>query len=107
MPFYAVYFKYDVPPGQHWNVNAKADDPDRRQHWRKGDLWSTGTVVADPLPMHLEKIELSERPVDGQVWDRDKLAFVTDTEAVQRLIDAHQADIDARIVEIARLSALK
>ena len=91
MPFFAVVFKRDFQPGEHWydhrrdpkpgqkhdprRHRARPDDPDRTQHWKAGDLYSTGTVI-DKLPDHLEAIEFAEAPAPGSVWDAVSRTFV-------------------------------
>lgn len=41
-----------------------------------GELISTGSVIADPLPDHLEKIELAQAPDwKTQDWDAEKKAL--------------------------------
>lgn len=89
--FYAVVFKRGFQPGEHWSDDlpkpapgqkhipgkhrAKDDDPDRKQTWSAGDLYSTGTVIGT-LPDHLEAIEFPEAPPAGWVWDRETRTFV-------------------------------
>lgn len=72
---YAIVFNRDYLEGDHWDQDAHEENPDRLQAWRTGDLYSTGTVVADPLPAHFDKLAIDPPPV-GHVWDRDKRAFV-------------------------------
>jgi hypothetical protein len=90
--FYAIVFTQDFKPGEHWTDHlpepakdqrrlsgkhrAASDDADRKQHWRAGDLYSTGTVIAVPMPKYLEAITC-DPPADGQVWDRERRMFVT------------------------------
>lgn len=87
---YALVFVRDFGPGEHWHDQRPApaagerhnpqthrpdhDDADRKQHWRTGDLYSVGTVLADPLPGHLKAIQIPE-PQPGQVWDRQRARF--------------------------------
>lgn len=89
--FYAIVFKKDFHPGEHWSDHLPEpkpgqrrqpgkhrtgdDDADRKQHWRAGQLYSTGTVLG-PLPDHLEAIEFPEPPPDGSTWDIQKRVFV-------------------------------
>lgn len=94
---YAIVFKKEFEPGDHWDHKAPEHDSDRKQHWKKGDLWSVGTVIADPLPFHLEAIELSAPPEPGDTWDREHRCFIpwhANKTAVQEQIDQHQAEID-------------
>lgn len=76
MPTYAIYFVKEFQPGEHWRQDAKADDSDRRQHWRVGDLWSVGTSVANPLPAHFAAKEIPP-PQPGDVWDPATRVFVS------------------------------
>jgi hypothetical protein len=73
--FYAIVFTKEFKPGEHWNAKIAKDDPDRKQHWRVGDLYSTGTVLS-ALPTHLEAIAFESTPPEGHVWDRDSRNFI-------------------------------
>src|SRR5262245_33905989 len=89
--FYAIVFQRSFQPGEHWSDHlpeskpgqkfvhgkhrAPDDDPDRRQTWRAGDLYSTGTVVG-ALPDHLEAIEFASAPIPGSTWDRETRQFL-------------------------------
>jgi hypothetical protein len=73
--FFAVYFTKEFKPGEHWNLE-KAHPSDLKQHWRVGDLYSTGTVLGN-LPDHLDAVEL-EGDENGQPigkWNRETLRF--------------------------------
>lgn len=76
MKFFAIYFNKEFKPGEHWNP-ANAHVSDLKQHWKVGDLYSTGTIVAESLPSHLSKVELEGdeegRPI-GE-WNSTKLSF--------------------------------
>ena len=94
---YAIVFKKAFETGDHWNHLAPMDDPDRKQHWKVGDLYSVGTVLPDILPYHFEAIELSAPPMPGDTWDVDHRCFVpwqSNKMLVQQQIDQHQAEID-------------
>lgn len=91
--WWGIVFTRDFEPGEHWRDHlpaAKAgeqydprkhrapdDDPDRKQRWHKGDLYSVGTVVGDDLPDHLKKVAIpppEERT--SKTWDRDTETFI-------------------------------
>ena len=73
--WYAIVFKRAFRPGEHWDP-AHSQPSDLRQHWQVGDLWATGTVLADPLPAHLMAVPLAGPPPPGARWDRQRRAFV-------------------------------
>lgn len=89
--FYAIVFKRAFAAGEHWSDRLpepgkgekhrpgkhrpKADDPDRKQAWNVGDLYSTGTVIGT-LPDHLEAIAFDEAPPAEWIWDRVTRTFV-------------------------------
>ncbi len=87
---YAIVFRRDFAKGEHWNDRAPADDPDRLQDWKAGDLYSTGTVLPDTLPAHLEAIPI-DPPEPGARWDRDSKAFVPFT------VEEKEAQLQAAI----------
>lgn len=101
---FAIVFKKDFEPGDHWDVKAPEDDADRKQHWRAGDLYSIGTVVAAKLPFHLEAIPLEAPPESGDTWDREarcyrkwheNKTFVRESIAHhEAMLAQHQAEID-------------
>jgi hypothetical protein len=79
---YAIYFIREFEPGQHWDLRAPDDDPDRKQHWKTGDLWAVGDTPPDKKPngdwklhAHLACKEVSA-PEEGDIWDREQLAYV-------------------------------
>lgn len=74
MPYYAVVFKRQFKSGEHWNPAAPVDDPDRRQDWPAGALYSHGSVLGQ-LPEHLEAIQLEGPPPDGAVWNVKRRTF--------------------------------
>jgi hypothetical protein len=96
MAYYAVVFTKDFAPGEHWDENAREDDSDRKQHWKKGQLYSVGSSVGS-LPSHLEVIELDGPPEAGDTWDVERKCFVKwhDNKAlVQEQLDHHQAEVE-------------
>ncbi len=80
---YAVYFAKDSKPGHHWRDDLPepeagerrqggrhkppADDSDRKQHWKKGELYSeSSTPVTD---LHPQFATVAVEKADGQVWN--------------------------------------
>lgn len=73
-PWYVIVFNEDRAIGL---------DPDPRQHWFKGQVYSQGSSIdRDDLARksYLSIIELPSRPHPDEVWDPVKQQFVDVTD---------------------------
>jgi hypothetical protein len=90
---YVMVFTRDFAPGEHWNDKARADDPDRKQHWRAGDVYSTTpSETFDPstLPAHLEAVQVPRLAHPGETWDPAQRVFrdPSPAETEDRMLEA-------------------
>lgn len=100
MQVHAVYFARECQPGEHWNERATADDPDRTQHWKTGDLYSESSTPPVGLPSQFASVLVDKMP--GGVWNIETLRY--DAPAPVALGDPDaQALHDAGFPEAARV----
>lgn len=69
-PWYVIVFNQDRTLGE---------DPDPKQHWHKGQVFSSGSVIdATDLARKpwLTVITLDRRPNDADTWDPVNLRYV-------------------------------
>jgi hypothetical protein len=90
---YVIVFTRDFAPGEHWNDKARADDPDRKQRWRAGDVYSTTpSETFDPstLPAHLEAVQVPRLAHPGETWDPAQRVFrdPSPAETEDRMLEA-------------------
>lgn len=76
MAYFAIVFNVDR--GLHETPDASdARKGIRGQAWRKGDLYSTGSVIdAATLPTYFDVVELDGPPAPETVWDRTTRQFM-------------------------------
>lgn len=71
-----------------------------------GELYSSGSVIADPMPDQFEAIPIDGQPDHGtQDWDKDKRTFVT--RPVPTIIPVTVGELQGQLQDImAKLSVL-